>query len=679
MERLLVLLLLSGAAAFLLTRYALRFPAGKIGFALVKGAAILSVLAYAAAFLVFYKPEAWGTMLVEMARSLQELPGTPTALGLAAMAGAIGARRTQRREPGQPLAHTARKWFLGSAALVVGTIVLAGCAQPRASAPAAAALDLLRQPERLRDLVTANQIVFAGGAGNLEPICRCGPKVYLSQVAKPMRDAVVAVEDKRFFRHRGIDPNGLIRAGLRMVLTAGKRVEGASTIPQQLIKNTVLTSDREGSRKWTEWRLALALQDAMSPDDVLAAYLNQVIFAYDRGRPVVGVENAARFFFGRRASDLNLREAATLAGLLKAPAAFNPLTHPDRAKKRAETVLGLMAEQGMITRRDAQATLKNRRAKGSLKPVFPETRSFVQWVLADVQAGMPGFRFSRTTRIPLTLEVVTQANAENALESTMGRINALAQAEAGFVTVGFDGRVVAMVGQRDFARSQLNFVTQTKRQPASTMKALVFASAFENKALKPSPFLTGKFAVSDRETAVSAAQKVGGEKIVATARRLGILAPLTDVAASLALGASEVSLLELTSAYMPFGTKGIAAKPFGYLGLVQDWRLVAWHRPEKARVRSVRTADAVHAMLRAVVTQGTGWPAQGIKLAAGKTGTNGEAGEPFNRDAWFIGMTDRHLSGLWIGRSDNQPMSGVRGSTAAGVWAAVEKALPGTL
>jgi penicillin-binding protein 1A len=570
--------------------------------------------------------------------------------------------------PATHLDHISRRAFVAAGA---STLVAASML----SQPADATDDHQPMPEseltedKLVKLVTSNQIEFRSNGGKLEPIIRCGPKVYLHEMSKYLRDAVVAVEDHRFFYHRGVDPNGLLRAGWRSLISMGRKLEGGSTITQQLIKNTVLNSDQSIGRKTTEWKLAWMLERAMSKPRILEAYLNQVVFEDRNGRLIVGVEQAARLYFGRTALDLSLFESAVLAGMLRKPHPRNPVRHPEAAREGAQDVLTKMIEQGIISEGEMALALITSRKKGQKKPIRSEMRSFVYWVLADIRSAVPSVNLDVGTRIPITLEIESQANAEAALKKATSAYVGNAT-ENGYVTMGKDGQVVVLVGQRNYSLRQMNLATQAKRQPASTFKPFVYAAALEAGVVKPSRKLTEAMARSDNDEPRRLARLVGPGPVVDLARRLGIKSHIrTD--ASFALGTSEVTLLELTTAYVPFGNGGLAVRPYGYHGITSGGEIRYWTNPTPRRAIAAELAKAIHPMLRAVVLEGTGIAAKHVKDAAGKTGTSDG-----NRDAWFIGMTSRHVSGIWLGNPDNSAMPGVGGATAARIWARVEKALP---
>lgn len=559
--------------------------------------------------------------------------------------------------------------LLGAMALVL----LSGCASlpqtPTTPGQPETATSLAGDPQRLVTLLKSNQIVFRRSGSKLEAVCWCGPKVYSFQIAKAVKQAIVAIEDRHFYGHRGIDPNGILRGAWKTVTSGFGDLEGGSTITAQLIKNAALTSSKNPARKLSEAGLAWALEGYADKDHILEWYLNQVAYGYSDGTPIVGIEQAARYYFGRLAGELSLLESAVLAGMVQAPSDLDWFSHRDRALKRATAVLRAMVESGDISELQMKRALASERPRGDRRPIIVEARSFIEWTLGEVRNANPGIAFDTTTRIPIALQVISQSKAEEAFETAIANLPNHNE-EAAYVTMGIDGEVIVMIGQRDFAKTQINLVTQTNSQAASSFKPFVYAAALATGKARESGSLTRMLAWSDNSTAEKLARKVGVDVVANLAHDMGVESVLREDE-SLALGTSEVNLLEMVAAYVPFASGGMTARPFGHYGVIKSGEIVDWTVPESNRVLTRKVAVAMKRMLRAVVAAGTGIEANVTKTAAGKTGTSDR-----NRDAWFVGMTDRHVSGVWIGRLDDRPMPGVSGGDAAGVWGRIERALP---
>lgn len=565
-----------------------------------------------------------------------------------------------------------RAWtFLRRQSAIGLLLLLAACSVTGDQPPLDdGAVPATKQQAAYLTLINSNQIQFERtDDGSLEVVCRCGPKIYTTDIPITLKQAVVAIEDKRFNDHHGIDPLAWGRAIGRAITAPDENYEGASTLTQQLVKNAILYADRDPFRKRREMAIAIELEKVLSKDEILVAFLNQTIFGQTGARPIVGAEQAARHFFGRAAIELSLYESAVLAGLLKGPTIYNPNKYPERSRARAKLVLEAMLEQGFITRKEFTNALKERRRRGPRRPIKFEYRHFTDWVISEIGAERPDIEFNEYVRIPLTLETISQAKAESSLVAATQRF--APHQEVSFVTMAYDGRVVVMVGSRDYGTRQFNLATQAKRQPASSFKAFIYLAAIEERVVRPSRWLTRAFARSDNEVAQSLTRLVGPDKVAAVARRLGIRSPLREDQ-SLALGTSELSLTELTGAYAAFASRGFRATPYGYYGVVESGYALHWpDRQRGPRVIERGPVDEMRKLLRAVVLYGTGKPAAIVPGVRGKTGTSDE-----NRDAWFIGFNSRNVSGLWIGNPDNSPMRGVSGSVASSVWAETVRSLP---
>ena len=508
-----------------------------------------------------------------------------------------------------------------------------------------------------------------------------GETVSLGGVAPSMVKALMAVEDRRFYDHFGVDPIGLVRAAY-VNLRAGAIVQGGSTITQQLAKNLFLTNERTVKRKVQEAILALWLERKFTKDEILALYLNRVYF----GAGTYGVDAAAERYFGKSAERLTLYESAMLAGLLKAPSRYNPSANPELAHERAVIVLGDMVDAGYITGEAAgRAARERRRGEGR---TAMRGRYFADWVMKQVKdhVGYP----SRDLVVETTLDRRMQRIARGQLRAVLRREGRAHDAgNAASVVLAPNGAVRAMVGGRDYRDSQFNRATQAKRQPGSAFKPIVYLAAVED-GMTPDTTVVDKpvtvdgwspdnyagryygkvtmreaFARSLNSVAVRLFDRVGVDRVVRTARRLGITSDL-DRHPSLALGASEVTLLDLTGAYATFANSGRGAMPYGIRAIRTRDGKVLYERTGggPGRVVAPRHVRRMTDLMRANVVWGTGQRADPERPAAGKTGTTQNA-----RDAWFVGFTADLVAGVWMGNDDGSPMHDVTGGTLpADIW-----------
>ncbi|MGD0191564.1 MAG: PBP1A family penicillin-binding protein [Rhizomicrobium sp.] len=483
-------------------------------------------------------------------------------------------------------------------------------------------------------------------------------------------NAFIAIEDRRFRSHLGVDPIGLFRAGSENLM-ARHVVQGGSTLTQQLAKNLFLEPARTFDRKMQEAILALYLESRYSKDQILTLYLNRVYF----GAGVYGIEAAAERFFGKPAERLTLTEAAMLAGSVKAPARLNPLTDADASEDRAQVVLHAMLDSGFITSTDC-AEAQSTRPRVVRATSTPGSGYFVDWVAAQVPA------YAGDSNEPLivntTLDVDTQARAEAALEAGLARDGeTLHASEGAMIAMTPGGAVRAMVGGRSYAQSPFNRATDATRQPGSAFKPFVYLAAFEHghspsdmandepvdiHGWRPSDYegkfegeisLTRAFAKSSNSVAAQLTEQVGPKVVAATAHRLGITSPLSAVPA-LALGTSSVTPLELTGAYAPFANGGLSAAPFGIVRIRTRSGHVLFDRQQSSpgTVMSAQHAAEVTDLMVATVTSGTGKAARlDDRPSAGKTGTT----QDFH-DAWFVGFTSDYVCGVWIGNDNNDSM-----------------------
>ena len=510
-----------------------------------------------------------------------------------------------------------------------------------------------------------------------------GDEVRLDELPVYVPQAVIAIEDRRFYSHFGIDPIGLARA---MVANyrAGHVVEGGSTLTQQLAKNLFLKPERTIQRKLQEMVLAIWLEAKFTKEDILQLYLNRVYY----GAGAIGVEKAAQKYFRKSARDVALSEAAILAAVLKAPANYNPINHPNEARARAREVVKDMVEAGFITAREADRAAK---APAAVRPVdyVPSTQYIVDWI-ADQVPELVG-TVDQSIIVETTLDQNLQAIAE---KSVRQRVNnegrKLKVGQGAVVVMDMRGAVVAMVGGKSYIRSQFNRAVSAKRQPGSSFKPFVYLTAME-QGMTPDSIavdepvrignwspenykrkylgrvtLTRALSLSLNTVAAKLAVEVGPQNVITTAHRLGINSELQPNA-SIALGTSEVSLIEMTTAFAPFANGGRAVLPHVITRIItRDGRIVYERKGDgMGYVLSSSSLGAMNLMMRDVVTEGTGRRAQieGQDIA-GKTGTSQDY-----RDAWFIGYSAYLVCGVWVGNDDNSPTQKVTGgSIPAAIW-----------
>ncbi len=508
-----------------------------------------------------------------------------------------------------------------------------------------------------------------------------GESLRLDEMSPWLPKAVVAIEDRRFHAHFGIDPLGLARAMFTNAIS-GRLVQGGSTLSQQLAKNLFLEPDRTLGRKVQEAVLAIWLERRFSKDEILELYLNRVYF----GSGAYGVDAAARRYFNKSARDLNLLEAATIAGLVKAPTRLSPARDPQAARERAELVLGAMQREAYISGRDAEnaMTLKPEDAKrywsGARHYAADMAMKQVVELIGDINADLI---------VDTTIDMALQDEAEAAIRTTLEEQGEkLVVGQGALVAMEPDGALRAIVGGREYAQSQFNRATDAKRQPGSAFKPFVYLAAVEagnspETVRRDAPVRIGKWtpenydrkyrgpmtladalAASTNTIAAQLTSETGPRRVIETAQRLGIGSPLENNA-SIALGTSEVSLLELTSAFAPFANGGNRAEPWMIRRIMTVDGKVLFERSGVAQnsVLGPRELGMMNAMLKGVVERGTGKKAQlrGWEVA-GKTGTTQNS-----RDAWFIGYTAQMVTGVWFGNDDNSPMKGVTGGSLPAV------------
>ncbi len=510
-----------------------------------------------------------------------------------------------------------------------------------------------------------------------------GDALSLADIPPYLMQAIVATEDRRFFEHLGFDPIALVRAAVANI-RAGRVRQGGSTLTQQLAKNVFLKPDRTLRRKVQELLLAFWLEANLTKEQIFTIYINRVYL----GSGTYGVDAAARRYFGKSARNVSLHEAAVLAGLLKAPSRYSPHRSRKAAEDRARAVLGSMVAAKFLEPQTAKRVARQRLRLAAGKKRNNAANYFADWAL-EMVSGFVGRR-GVDLIVRTTMDARLQRLAEQRLRATLAKTSkAKRVSQAALVSMSPGGAVKALVGGRDYATSQFNRAFQAQRQPGSAFKLFVYLAAMENgftpdDRAVDGPLRIGKWkpqnyggnflgSVTLREAAarsintvaVQVSERVGRSKVIDVARRLGITSSLKSHP-SIALGASEVSLIELTAAYSVIANGGVAVWPHGISEIRERSGRVLYRRVDGAAAQVVDPAAVrrVDDLLRAVVAWGAGKAANPSRPAAGKTGTSQEF-----RDAWFIGYTGELVTGVWMGNDNGAPMKRVTGgSLPARLW-----------
>ncbi|MEW5857979.1 MAG: penicillin-binding protein 1A, partial [Cyanobacteriota bacterium] len=509
----------------------------------------------------------------------------------------------------------------------------------------------------------------------------------INKAPKTLTQAFLATEDQRFEKHHGVDYLGIMRAALSN-LQAGDVVEGGSTITQQLARIVYFDQERTIGRKLREMVMAQKIERDIDKNTILERYLNLVYL----GSGAYGVADAAWVYFSKPMNELTLPEMAMLAGLPAGPSKYSPFINSKAAKERRDEVLRRMQKNGFITKKQAEEAIATNLPTKPSNPKRLERKAnyFTDYIQQELPKYVSKENLARKgLTIETTLKPDWQEAAEEAVEKTVereGRWQGFKQA----ALVAIDprtGQIKAMVGGKDFYNQQFNRVTQAKRQPGSTFKTFLYTTAVAagispNRGYLDAPYTVdgytpnnygdkfrGWINVRDALThsvnvvAVKALIDVGWTPVIEVAKKMGIESTLNSTY-SLALGASEVNLLELTSAYGTLATQGIHTKPHGIRRILDQHGKVIYQENFKGeRAIDSETAATMTWMLRGVVNDGTGRSARlGERPVAGKTGTSDEA-----RDLWFVGYIPQMVAGVWLGNDDNKPTYGAS-STAAYTW-----------
>ncbi|MGK6322782.1 transglycosylase domain-containing protein [Sphingomonas sp. DT-51] len=490
------------------------------------------------------------------------------------------------------------------------------------------------------------------------------------RIPEVMRDATIAVEDRRFRSHLGVDPIGIARSvGVRY--ERGHWVQGGSTITQQLARNVFLNNQKKFGRKFREAILALALERKFSKDQILELYLNKVYY----GGGAYGIDAASRKFFGHGASQLSLTEAAVIAGLVKAPSNYSPTADAEAAVGRAGVVIQQMVRNGFITAAQAAAADPND-VRLAPAPRQNSVRYFTDWALPQLELLID--ETEKPLEVWTTLDPAMQRAADEAV-----RANVPGGAQGALVALDRDGSVRAMVGGTDYVSSNYNRATKAQRQPGSAFKLFVYLSALEagrtpedrevdepvtidgwsprNDSRRYSGEVTLRtaFAYSLNTIAAKLGYAVGFQTVADMARRFGITTAV-NTHPSMVLGTSEVRVIDMTRAFASVGNKGVAVTPFGITRVTAEGEEIYRHEVDRSHVLvAPNVAAGMTDLLQTAVNTGTGRAAQIGRPVAGKTGTTSSS-----KDGWFLGFSSGLTTGVWMGRDDARPIAGLHGGTA---------------
>jgi penicillin-binding protein 1A len=560
---------------------------------------------------------------------------------------------------------------------VIGVVVWVG-----AHLPPIQSLEIPKRPPTI-------QIVGMDGSVLAQRGEMAGANVAMKDLPPYLPKAFIAIEDRRFYSHYGVDPLGILRAAVTNVMHRGVS-QGGSTLTQQLAKNLFLTQERTMARKLQEAELAIWLERKHSKNEILELYLNRVYF----GSGAYGVEAAAQRYFGKSAKNVTVAEAAMLAGLVKSPSRLAPNRNPEGAEQRAQVVLAAMADAKFIT--DAQAKASIGQPSIAVKPTGAGTVNYVADWIGEVLDDLVG-QIDQDIVVQTTIDPKLQNTAEAAIIDELAAKSIKFNVSQGaLVAMTPDGAVRALVGGRNYAESQYNRAVTAKRQPGSAFKPFVYLTAVEAgltpdtirtdapldiKGWKPENYtheyfgsvtLTQALAMSLNTVAVRLGLEVGPKNVVRTAHRLGISSKL-DPNVSIALGTSEVSVIELVGAYAPFANGGFGIAPHVITKIRTSAGKLLYDRPNDPpnQVIDPRYDSMMNSMMRETLISGTarkaeipGW------TAAGKTGTSQDY-----RDAWFIGYTAHLVTGVWLGNDDNSPTKkATGGGLPVEVWSRFMKA-----
>ena len=522
--------------------------------------------------------------------------------------------------------------------------------------------------------------------------------VPLQAIPRQMIQAVLAIEDRRFYDHPGIDPIGIAGAVFRNVFGNKAYLASGSTVTQQLVKNTFLTPDKTPKRKMIEWFMSVVLETRLTKDQILQLYLNDVSLGQRGSFAIHGVAEAARLFFAKDISNVSVAEAATIAGVIQSPSRLSPFNNPERAKERRNVVIRAMADTGFISGESADRAVREP-LQIVARALEAEAPYFVDYVSQELQAKYPA---AGAVDVYTTLDVHLQRIAQDSLREGIIRLDEMLarrkrQPQAALIAIDpRTGEVLAFVGGRSYNQSQYNRVVSARRQPGSVFKPFVYLAAFEHAQAEGRTDLTPATVILDEPTsfvfnaqtwsprnydgeydgpitlrralalsrniaAAKVAESAGYEEVAALWRRVGAGTPPRPYPA-IALGVFEATPFEIATAYTLFPNGGTIRPLTAISRLVAKGKDLPIKTAEPRSVARPDTTFLVTNMMRSVINEGTGAGARaaGFALdAAGKSGTTNDL-----RDAWFVGFTPELLTVVWVGMDDNQPV-GLSGTQAA--------------
>ncbi len=528
--------------------------------------------------------------------------------------------------------------------------------------------------------------------------------VPLASIPRPMINAVLAIEDRRFYEHPGVDPIGALGALVTNLRGNKPYLVGGSTLTQQIIKNTFLTPEKTIRRKLQEQFMAIVLESRFTKDQILELYLNDVVLGQRGPFEIHGVSEAARIFFGKDVRNITLAEAATIAGLIQSPSRLSPFRNPDRARERRNVVLAAMLDGGFATRADVERAEKeplviSSRALENEAPYFVD---YVSQIVDERYANLlkEDAAVDVYTTVDLQLQRIAQEEVASGMEAVDKRLagrKRRGHAQAALVAVDpHTGEVLALVGGRAYNQSQYDRAALARRQPGSAFKPFVYLAAFEAMADNPGLNLTPATVIDDEPTtfkdgendytpanyedeydgpitlrralalsrnivAIKVAEAAGYDRVAALWKRVGVGTPARPYP-SIALGVFEATPLEMAEAYTIFANGGSVRPLNPIMKIVENGKERDLPQAKLRRVARADTTYLIENMMQSVMNEGTGAGARSAgftRVAAGKSGTTNDL-----RDAWFIGFTPDLLTAVWVGFDDNQPV-GLSGSQAA--------------